>query len=150
MRSGALPRRHLPRDSRHLPGGNAGGLPGGSRWHGDCRRLARATVRAPGATRPHTDRPEMPPLWIVHRDPHHRAALLRLAAADDAVAGAPGDPRFDAAAPPRVVLLGIGGDFEAELEFARRSLRRLRESAWILLLEPKLIEDARRLFDAIS
>ncbi len=92
----------------------------------------------------------MPPLWIIHRDPRQRAALVRLAAADEAVVGAPGDPRFDAAAPPRVVLLGLSGDFEAELEFARRSLRRLRESAWILLLDPRLVGEARRLFDAIS
>jgi len=92
----------------------------------------------------------MPPLWIVHRDPRQRAALVRLAAADEAIVGAPGDPRFDAAAPPRVVLLGLAGDFEAELEFARRSLRRLRDCAWILLLEPKLAEEARRLFDSIA
>jgi len=92
----------------------------------------------------------MPPLWIVHRDPRQRAALVRLAAADEAVVGAPGDPRFDSAAPPRVVLLGLAGDFEAELEFARRSLRRLRDCAWILLLEPKLAEEARRLFDLVA
>ncbi len=91
----------------------------------------------------------MPPLWIIHRDPRQRAALVRLAAATEAVVGSPSDPRFDAAAPPKVVLLGLAGDFEAELEFARRSLRRLRESAWILLLEPRLVEDARRLFDSI-
>jgi DNA-binding NtrC family response regulator len=92
----------------------------------------------------------MPPLWIVHREPRQRAALVRLAAADDAVVGAPGDPRFDAAAAPRVVLLGLAGDFEGELEFARRSLRRLREAAWILLPEPRRVEEARRLFDSIS
>jgi DNA-binding NtrC family response regulator len=92
----------------------------------------------------------MPPLWIVHRDPRQRAALARLAAADDAVLGAPGDPRFDSAAPPAVVVLGVTGDFEAELEFARRALRRLRESAWILVLERRDVEEARRLFDALS
>ena len=92
----------------------------------------------------------MPPLWIVHRDTRLRAALVRLAAADEAVVGAPGDPRFDAAVPPRVVLLGLAGDFEIELEFARRSQRRLRDCAWILLLEPKLAPEARRLFDSIS
>ncbi len=92
----------------------------------------------------------MPPLWIVHRDPRQRAALVRLAAADEAVVGAPGDPRFDAAATPRVVLLGLTGDFEAELEFVRRSLRRLRDCAWILILEPALAEEARRLFDSIA
>ncbi len=92
----------------------------------------------------------MPPLWIIHRDPRQRAALVRLAAAEQAVIGAPGDPRFDAAEAPRVVLLGLTGDFEAELEFARRCLRRLRDTIWILLLEPGLAEQARRLFDAIA
>src|SRR5262245_64142622 len=92
----------------------------------------------------------MPPLWIVHRDPRLRSALVRLASAPDAMVGAPGDPRFDAAAPPKVVLLGLAGDFEAELEFARRSLRRLRETAWILLFEPRLVEQARRVFDSVS
>jgi DNA-binding NtrC family response regulator len=92
----------------------------------------------------------MPPVWIIHRDPRQRAALVRLAAAEQAVVGAPGDPRFDAAEAPRVVLLGLTGDFEVELEFARRCLRRLRDAIWILLLEPRLAEQARRLFDAIA
>jgi DNA-binding NtrC family response regulator len=77
-------------------------------------------------------------------------ALVRLAAADDALIGAPSDPRFGDAAPPRVVLLGLAGDFEPELEFARRVSPRLRESAWILVLDPRLAEEARRLFDSIS
>jgi hypothetical protein len=72
-------------------------------------------------------------LWIVHRDPRQRAALVRLAAADEAIVGAPSDPRFASAAVPRVVLLGLAGDLEAELEFARRSLRRLRDCAWIVV-----------------
>jgi DNA-binding NtrC family response regulator len=92
----------------------------------------------------------MPPLWIVHRDPRQRIALVRLAAAEDAVVGAPADPRFGEAASPRVVLLGLAGDFEAELEFVRRSLPRLRESAWILVLDPRQVEQARQLFDSIS
>jgi len=92
----------------------------------------------------------MPPLWIVHRNPRQRAALVRLAAADETVVGAPGDPRFDSATPPRVVLLGLAGDLEAELEFARRALRRLRDSSWILVHEPSLAEEARRLFDIVT
>ena len=89
-------------------------------------------------------------LWIIHRDPRERAALVRLAAADDAVIGAPSDPRFDAAAPPRVVLLGLSGDFEAELELARRAQPRLASSAWILVLDRRRLEDARALFDSLS
>ena len=78
----------------------------------------------------------MPTLWIVHRDPRRRAAIARLAeAAEDAVLGAPGDPLFDAAPEPSVVLLGPAGDFEAELEFAHRAAPRIGDAAWILLPE---------------
>jgi DNA-binding NtrC family response regulator len=89
-------------------------------------------------------------LWIVHRDPRQRAALVRLAAADEAIVGAPSDPRFASAAVPRVVLLGLAGDLEAELEFARRSLRRLRDCAWIVVHEQTRADEARRLFDLVA
>jgi DNA-binding NtrC family response regulator len=92
----------------------------------------------------------MLPLWIVHRDPRQRAALVRLAAADDAIVGAPSDPRFASAALPRVVLLGLAGDLEAELEFARRSLRRLRDCSWIVVHEQTRADEARRLFDLVA
>ena len=92
----------------------------------------------------------MTALWIIHREPRERAALARLAAVADAVVGAPGDPRFDAAAPPRVVLLGLAGDFEVELELVRRTRPRLGSSAWILVLDRRRIEEARALFDSLS
>ncbi len=73
-------------------------------------------------------------IWIVHRDPRLRTALARVAAApDNAVSGSPGDPLFDSAPAPDVVLLGLAGDLEAELEFAHRMAPRLRSTRWILL-----------------
>jgi hypothetical protein len=57
-------------------------------------------------------------LWIVHREPRWRDALVTMAGSLDVLAGDPTDAaRFDAAHPPRAVLLGVAGDFEAELEF---------------------------------
>jgi DNA-binding NtrC family response regulator len=93
----------------------------------------------------------MPSLWIVHREQVTRAALARLAAApEDALSGPPGEPPFDAAPAPDVVLLGLAGDLESELEFAHRVAPRLRGSAWILLGDAAQLEAARRLFDTLS
>jgi DNA-binding NtrC family response regulator len=92
----------------------------------------------------------MPSLWIVHRDPALRAALVRLAAApDDTAIGGPGDAVFGAAAPPDAVVLGLAGDLEAELEFAHREGRRAGDAAWILVSDPARLERARQLFDAL-
>jgi DNA-binding NtrC family response regulator len=89
-------------------------------------------------------------LWIVHRDPRKRAALARLAAApEDAVLGAPGDPQFDVAAPGEIILLGLAGDWEAELEYAHAVQRRVRGAYWILLGEAGAQDEALRLFDTL-
>jgi two-component system response regulator PilR (NtrC family) len=93
----------------------------------------------------------MPQLWIVHREPRIRAAIARLAgASDEAVVGAPGDPLFDSAPAPDVVLLGLSGDFEVELEFARRVTLRHPAGAWILLVARRMADSVRRLFDTLS
>jgi DNA-binding NtrC family response regulator len=89
-------------------------------------------------------------LWIVHRDPRKRAALARLAAApEDAVLGAPGDPQFDVAAPGEIILLGLAGDWEAELEYAHAVQRRARGAYWILLGETGAQDEALQLFDTL-
>ncbi len=93
----------------------------------------------------------MPSVWIVHRDPVLRAAIARLAGApQDALSGAPGEPLFETAPPPDVVLLGIGNDLERELHFAHRLAQRLRGSAWILLADPDRLDAVRRLFDTLD
>jgi DNA-binding NtrC family response regulator len=89
-------------------------------------------------------------LWIVHRDPRQRAALARLAAApEDAVLGAPGDPQFDVVPPADVVLLGLAGDWEAELEYAHTVQARVRGAHWILLGEAGVRDEALQLFDTL-
>lgn len=85
--------------------------------------------------------------WIVHRDERGRAALARLAAVHDAIVGAPDDAHFDSAPPAEVVVLGLWGDWEAELEFAHRQAPRLAGARWILVGERARFEAARQLFD---
>jgi len=93
----------------------------------------------------------MSTLWIVHRDPLLRAALARAAGAPEgAVRGTPGDPIFAEAARPDVILLGLGGDLEAELEFAHRTAMRAPEARWILVGERDLLAAARQRFDRIE
>lgn len=87
--------------------------------------------------------------WIVHRNPARRAALLRLAGAPDTLAGGPDDRHFEEATAPRIVLLGVHGDFEAELDFAYRFAPRLRDTVWILVCEPADLAETRRLFDSL-
>lgn len=80
-----------------------------------------------------------------------RTALARLAAApEDAVQGAPGEPVFDSAPAPEVVLLGVTADFEAELEFAHRTQTRLPDTGFVLVAERRDLESARRLFDTLG
>jgi DNA-binding NtrC family response regulator len=93
----------------------------------------------------------MTTLWIAHRDPLLRAALIRAAGApEDAICGAPGDPIFGAAPLPDVILLGLAGDLEAELEFAHRAASRAPDARWILVPERDWIDAARERFDRID
>jgi transcriptional regulator with AAA-type ATPase domain len=71
----------------------------------------------------------------------------------------PGQPGALADAPaPRAVLLGASGDFEAELAWAHGAVARLAGDpalrgapgpSWLILAEPRDVEEARRLFDAL-
>jgi len=77
----------------------------------------------------------MPKLWIVHRRPQVRAALARatgLATAELAI-GAPDPASFAAAAIPAAIVLGLDGDGELELEFARATRLRCRDARWIVI-----------------
>lgn len=93
----------------------------------------------------------MPTLWIVHRDERVRGALARLSAAgSDALLGEPSDRAFETTAPPRVVLLGVEKDLEAELEFAHRLAVRIPDARWILLPRPGDEGEVARLFDTLA
>jgi DNA-binding NtrC family response regulator len=93
----------------------------------------------------------MQALWIVDRRAEQRALLARLCGAgDDCVLGDPGSELFAAALRPDVVLLGLSGDFEAELAFAHRVSARIRDPAWVLLAPAGRERDARRLFDTLD
>lgn len=93
----------------------------------------------------------MPTLWIVHRDAGRRAVLSRLSGAgEDTILGDPTDRLFEGSPPADVVLLGLAGDFEAELEFAHRYAPRVARARWILVVESVDQADARRLFDTLD
>ena len=114
--------------------------------------LVRAVAEPPRAEQlaPAQAGPDAPAL---DRPPRRadRSALARLAGApDDALVGAPGDPAFARRRAPDVVLLGLAGDFEAELEFAHRAAARARTRRWILVVRAHGAEAARRLFDALA
>jgi DNA-binding NtrC family response regulator len=92
----------------------------------------------------------MASLWIVHRNPLRLAALRHLTGPEeDCLAGSPAAAEFRDADPPRVVLLGLAGDLEAELEFAHRQSVRAPRARWILLAEPADRTEARRVFDVL-
>jgi len=93
----------------------------------------------------------MTTLWIVHRNPLLRSVLVRTAGTpEDAVCGAPGDPIFAGAPLADVVLLGLGGDLEVELEFAHQTAIRAPDAHWILVPDHGLADAARELFDGID
>src|SRR5262245_25758727 len=88
-------------------------------------------------------------VWIVHRDDRARAALVRLVGSSDAVIGRPSDPIFDAAPAADVVVLGLAGDWEAELEFAHRQRSRLAHAHWVLIGEKADADTAHAQFDQL-
>jgi len=93
----------------------------------------------------------MQTVWIIHRDLPLRTALARLAGVGEtAILAAPGDPVLDEVAPADVVVVGLGEDFEVELQFAHRAAGRLAGARWILLADRRQVERARRLFDTID
>lgn len=92
----------------------------------------------------------MSSVWIVHRQSQLRASVARLAGVGpDAVLGAPTDTSFYDASSPDLVVLGVAGDFEQELEFAHGQSVRHPDARWILLAEAAEAEEARRLFDTL-
>lgn len=90
-------------------------------------------------------------IWIIHRDSNHRAALARIAGAgDSAVLAGPLDRLLESATRPSVVVLGLGDDFEHELEFVHRFAPKLAGCPWVVLAPKADVPEARRLFDTLS
>jgi DNA-binding NtrC family response regulator len=89
-------------------------------------------------------------VWIVHREDRERAALVRLVGSSEAVIGRPSDPIFDAAPAADVVVLGLAGDWEAELEFAHRQRARLAQAHWVLIGEKDQADAAFAQFDRLA
>jgi len=87
--------------------------------------------------------------WIVHREDRIRDALVRLLGGSDAVVGRPGDAVFDEAPRADAVVLGLAGDWEAELEFAHRHRGRLGAARWVLVGEKDEADAAHALFDQL-
>ncbi len=75
----------------------------------------------------------MAEIWIIHRDERLRAALARLSGAGEAARlGAPDDAGWLDAPTPDIVVLGLAGTLDAELEFAHRYGPRLAGARWLL------------------
>jgi len=90
-------------------------------------------------------------LWIIHREPRFQSALARLAEARrDAILGAPGDPKLDSAPAADAIVLGLAGDFEAELQFAHRIAPRFPATRWVLVASDAEVDRARLLFDTLD
>jgi DNA-binding NtrC family response regulator len=113
-----------------------------SDWHADCAEISRIVVTC--------RRINMSTVWIVHREDRARAALVRLAGSSEAVIGRPSDPLFDAAPTADVVVLGLAGDWEAELEFAHRQRIRLAAAHWVLIGEKDQADAAYAQFDQLA
>jgi DNA-binding NtrC family response regulator len=89
-------------------------------------------------------------VWIVHREDRARVALVRLVGSSEAVIGRPSDPIFDAAPAADVVVLGLAGDWEAELEFAHRQRFRLAQAHWVLIGDKGEADAAYSQFDQLA
>jgi signal transduction histidine kinase len=86
-------------------------------------------------------RPES--IWIVHADPDARAALRRLAGAPaGGVAGAPSELTGEEAPAPRAIVLHVGAELSAALDFAHRTRLLHPRAGWVLLRDERVPEEA--------
>jgi signal transduction histidine kinase len=77
-------------------------------------------------------------IWIVHADADARAALGRLAEARVGVAGSPAELTGEESPAPRAVLLHVGPDLSATLDFAHRTRLLHPQAGWVLLRDERL------------
>lgn len=92
----------------------------------------------------------MSKLWIVHRVPQARAALLRATGLQPAQisTGGPASAEFPVDEAPDVIVLGLPSDLDRELEFAYDVGPRVRDARWILICSAAQRDEIRRLFHA--
>jgi DNA-binding NtrC family response regulator len=81
-------------------------------------------------------------LWIVHADPAARVLLRRYAGVAPSAEGGPSELDPSAAPAPRVVLLHIGADLTAALEFAVRTRQLHPDAGFVLLREEAAVPPA--------
>ena len=97
-------------------------------------------------------------VWVLHRSPARRAMLVAMARLrPPPFADSPAGLALDGLPAPDVVVLGLAGDLELELEFAHRAARRpaLERAHWILVDDRPHRSDSaplelRMLFDALD
>jgi len=75
-------------------------------------------------------------VWIVHADPEACTVLRRLAGDPPGPSGPPEDFPLEGAPAPRAIVLHVGPDAAAALDFAHRASRRHPNAAWVLLRDP--------------
>lgn len=94
----------------------------------------------------------MSKLWIVHRSPPVRAALLRATglAPAEVASGAPTPGDFDSANVPSAIVLALGIDCERELDFVHRIGSRVHGARWILLCPAREREAVRHVFRGLD
>lgn len=94
-------------------------------------------------------------IWILRSNERQCAALVRLSGVTGPLvrSGSPGDASFDAARGGRnvrLVVLGVSGDPEVELEYVHRNARHLRNARWIIVSNDRSDAELAVLFDALD
>ncbi|MEE3332015.1 MAG: hypothetical protein VX246_14215 [Myxococcota bacterium] len=94
-------------------------------------------------------------IWILRNDERQCAALVRLSGVTDPLvrSGSPADASFDATRggrKVRLVVLGVSGDPEVELEYVHRNARHLGNARWIIVSNDRSDAELAVLFDALD
>jgi len=103
----------------------------------------------------HTTRGAEREIWILRNDDRQCAALVRLSGLTGPLvrSGSPTNPSFDATRGDkqvRLVVLGISGDPEVELEYVHRNARHLGNTRWVIVSNDRNDAELALLFDALD
>jgi signal transduction histidine kinase len=85
--------------------------------------------------------PQSAAIWIVHPEPDARAVLARLAGGPVGVAGAAAELTGEETPAPSAVVLYVGPDFSAELDFAQRARLLHPRAGFVLLRDERIASD---------